>query len=207
MFVITADQINSRATADIVGGTISRVNERFSGTLLLRADRTAGDELQLLVASAEPALQIVLDLTRTGRWSVGCGFGGVNQPLPSSIREAAGGAFIAARAAVDRAKKRPTRFALEHESGSVEAEDAEAFIDLLLVIRARRSAEGWELYDLTAEGLTQAEAAGRLDISPQAASKRARAGELRAERAAIAPILRAMTRLDTLKGSEEGETP
>lgn len=207
MFVITADQVNSRATADIVGETISRVNEKFAGALLLLADRTAGDELQLLVASAEPALQIILDLTRTGRWSVGCGVGVVNQPMPSSIREAAGGAFIAARTAVDRAKKRPTRFALEHESELVEAADAEAFIDLLLAIRARRSAEGWELYDLVIDGLTQAEAAGRLDISPQAASKRAKAAELRAERAAIAPILRAMARLGTLKGSERGDRP
>ncbi|HEY9499335.1 MAG TPA: DNA-binding protein [Terrimesophilobacter sp.] len=207
MFVITADQVNSRATADIVGETISRVNTRSAGALLLPADRTAGDELQLLVASAEPALQIILDLTRTGRWSVGCGFGAVNQPLPSSIREAAGSAFIAARAAVDRAKKRPTRFALEHEAGPVEAADTEAFIDLLLVIRARRSVEGWELYDLMTEELTQAQAADRLGISPQAASKRAKAAELRAERAAIAPLLRAMARLGTLRGSGRGEAP
>ena len=48
MFVITADQVNSRATADIVGETISRVNTRSAGALLLPADRTAGDELQLL---------------------------------------------------------------------------------------------------------------------------------------------------------------
>lgn len=207
MFVITADQVNSRATADIVGETISRVNDQFAGALVLPADRTAGDELQLLVANAESALQIILDLTRTGRWSVGCGVGVVNQPMPPGIRESAGGAFVAARVAVDRAKKRQTRFSLEHESGFVEATDTEAFIDLLLAIRARRSVEGWELYDLVTEGLTQAEAAGRLDISPQAASKRAKVADLRAERAAIAPILRAMSRLDLVQESKKGEAP
>lgn len=207
VFVITADQVNSRATADIVGETIARVNRTFAGSILLAADRTAGDELQLLLASAASALQVVLDLTRTGRWSVGCGVGGVNQPMPSSIREAAGGAFIAARTAVDRAKKRHTRFALEHESGAAAAADAEAFIDLLLVTRARRTPEGWELYDLTESGLTQAEAAGRLGISPQAASKRAKAAELRAERAAIAPIVRTLERLGSLRESDKGDRP
>jgi hypothetical protein len=75
------------------------------------------------------------------------------------------------------------------------------------VIRARRSVEGWELYDLMTEELTQAQAADRLGISPQAASKRAKAAELRAERAAIAPLLRAMARLGTLRGSGRGEAP
>ena len=197
----------SRPAGDIEGtwpAGIARRQRRSEGERPVRARRLKRPIRSTL---SKPALQIILDLTRTGRWSVGCGFGAVNQPLPSSIREAAGSAFIAARAAVDRAKKRPTRFALEHESGPVEAADTEAFIDLLLVIRARRSVEGWELYDLMTEELTQAQAADRLGISPQAASKRAKAAELRAERAAIAPLLRAMARLGTLRGSGRGEAP
>ena len=209
MFVITADQVNSRATADIVGKTLIRLNRQFGGAIIIPADRTAGDELQLLVATGADALRVALELTRDGQesigqWSVGCGVGAVDQPLPTSIREASGGAFVAARAAVDRAKKRPTRFAVEHESQETEAADVEAFLDLLLIIRSRRTPEGWELYDLTEDNLTQAEAAARLGISPQAASKRAQAAELRAERAAVEPIARAMERLGSLKSRDKG---
>jgi transcriptional regulator with XRE-family HTH domain len=70
-------------------------------------------------------------------------------------------------------------------------------VDLVLILRARRSAQGWELYDLLeAEGITQADAAARLGITPQAASKRAQAAQLRAERAAIGPLSQLFDELD-----------
>lgn len=196
MFVVTADQVSSRTTADRVGETLRRVNRTFGERLSLPADRTAGDELQLLVTSGADALQVCLDLDREGGWSIGVGVGSVNLPLPAGVRESAGGAFIAARAAVDRAKRRPTRFAVEHEHSPQSSADAEALIDLLLILRSRRSGEGWELYDLLDGGGTQAEAAARLGITPQATSKRARAAGLRAERAAVAPLARQLDRLD-----------
>jgi len=154
------------------------------------------------------ALEIVLHLTRSGVWSVGCGTGGVGLPLPRNVRAATGPAFVAARDAVGRAKRKSTRFALGAPPGSdTDAADAEALIDLLLVLRSRRSEEGWELADLLHEGLTQAAAAERLGITPQAVSKRARAAELRAEQAAIAPLIRMMESLDRLGGREEEGTP
>ena len=193
MFVITADQVDSRSTRDLVGEVVADLNKRLKKQLTLAADRTAGDELQLLVDTAETALDVVLQLTRSGRWSVGCGVGAVTEPLPRNIREASGEAFVAARAAVDRAKRRQTRFALEgtHQS----APDAEALIDLLLVLRSRRSDEGWEIVDLVASGMNQAAAAKRLGITPQAASKRALAAELRAEQAAIPALTRLLGNL------------
>jgi hypothetical protein len=196
MFVVTADQVSSRTTADRVGETLRRVNRTFGERLSLPADRTAGDELQLLVASGADALEACLSLDREGGWSIGLGVGSVNLPLPAGVRESAGAAFIAARAAVDRAKRRPTRFAVEHEHSPQAAADAEALVDLLLILRARRSGEGWELYDLLDGGGTQAEAAVRLGITPQAASKRAQVAGLRAERAAVAPLARQLDRLD-----------
>jgi hypothetical protein len=196
MFVVTADQVSSRTTADRVGETLRRVNRTFGERLSLPADRTAGDELQLLVASGADALEACLSLDREGGWSIGVGVGSVNLPLPAGVRESAGGAFIAARAAVDRAKRRQTRFAVEHEHSPQAAADAEALVDLLLILRARRSGEGWELYDLLDGGGTQAEAAARLGITPQAASKRAQVAGLRAERAAVAPLARQLDRLD-----------
>ncbi len=193
MFVITADQVDSRSTRDLVGEVVADLNKRLKKRLTLAADRTAGDELQLLVDSAETALDVVLQLTRSGRWSVGCGVGAVAEPLPRNIREATGEAFVTARAAVDRAKRRQTRFALEGTHDS--APDAEALIDLLLVLRSRRSDEGWEIVDLVASGMTQAAAAKRLGITPQAASKRALAAELRAEQAAIPALTRMLDNL------------
>lgn len=201
MIVVTADQVGSRENADLVGAMVARLNDEVHG-LLLPADRTAGDELQLLAGSGEAALAAVLLMSRQGVWSIGCGVGRANQPLGGSVRESSGDAFVAARTAVDRAKKRPTRFALETEPSSEAAADAEALVDLLLVLRARRSTEGWELHDLLSTGATQAQAAARLGITPQAASKRARAAELRAEQAATGALGRLLDTLDTARQNE-----
>ena len=193
MFVITVDQVDSSHTRDAVGDALARLADRV---LVLPAERTAGDEFQMLIDDAATTLATILDLTRTGRWSVGCGVGAVRTPLPSSIREAAGPAFIAARAAVDRAKKRPSRFALEAPDAMDGAARLEAIIDLLLATRARRSPEGWQLFDLLESGLTQAAAAARLGISPQAASLRAQAADLRVETAVTAALVTLLAQLD-----------
>ena len=196
MFVITADQVGSRDNPDIVAGTLTRLDERFGDRLALPVDRNAGDELQALTADAGSALHIVLDLTRGDRWSVGLGCGAVRTPLPAATREATGDAFVAARAAVTRAKRMPTRFAAEAVSDPQSAADTEALLDLLLTLREGRSAAGWELYDLVSTGMTQAEAGARLGITPQSASDRARAAAIRVELAAIEPLTRLLANLD-----------
>src|SRR5690606_6481642 len=152
--VITADQIASRALPDRVESMLATLNARPD--LMLPAERTVGDELQLLTDRASTALEIILLLTRTAEWSVGCGVGDVH-PLGDSVRSASGGAFIAARDAVERAKSTPTRFALRDDTATETAAHAEALIDLLLVVRSRRTEEGWELTDLLGDGLTQAQ--------------------------------------------------
>jgi hypothetical protein len=196
MIVLTADQRNSRATADAAGPTLARIEARWSARLHLPAERTAGDEIQMLVDSAATALEITLDLTRSGRWSVGIGVGTVRLPLGSHVRESAGAAFIAARDAVDRAKKSLTHCAVSAEPGHPLASDAESLIDLLLLLRARRTPEGWELQELLSSGLTQAEAAASLGITPQSASQRARVAGLRVEEAATVALANLLERLD-----------
>ncbi|MCU1585109.1 MAG: DNA-binding protein [Microbacteriaceae bacterium] len=203
MFVITADQIDSRHTPDVVDATIRALSAVIGSGLKLPIDRTAGDEIQMLVEGADHALAAILFLCRDGRWSVGCGLGTVNTPLPANAREASGDAFVSARDAVTAAKKRETRFALRAVAEPNEAADTEALIDLLLQIRGRRSAEGWAVFDLLAAGLTQTESAKRLGITPQAASKRARTAAIRAEFAAIPPLER---RLASANESAEGRT-
>ncbi|HEY8280995.1 MAG TPA: DNA-binding protein [Leifsonia sp.] len=202
MFVITADQVGSRDRPDLVAGTMAHLEERFRDALALPVDRNAGDEVQALTADAGAALRIVLHLTRDGDWSVGLGCGDVRTPLPDATREATGDAFVAARAAVTRAKRRPTRFAVEAVVEPQPADDAEALLDLLLTLREGRSAAGWELYDLVAAGLTQTEAGARLGITPQSASDRARAADLRVELAAIEPLTRLLARLDDAQKTE-----
>lgn len=197
MFVITADQVDSREGGDLVDAALHQLDTRGL-TLALPAERTVGDELQLLLPHASDTLDAILTLTRGGQWSVGCGVGDVREPLPASIREAAGPAFVAARDAIDRAKKSPTRFALTHAADSDRGADAEALIDLVLALRSRRSEEGWRVHDLLETGITQAEAASRLGISPQAVSDRARAADLRVEYAAREPLRRLLGSLDTV---------
>lgn len=192
MYAITADQIDSRTSDDLVAAAVTRLNDRDA--LVLPAERTAGDELQLLVADPGTALDIVLELTRAGTWSVGLGAGGVELPDNGSVRAASGPALVAAREAVGRAKRKPTRFAA---SGPRDADDAEALIDLLLVVRAKRTDEGWEIADLLAGGLSQAAAASRLGITPQAASDRALAAAWRVEAAATPALARVLARLDS----------
>lgn len=195
MFIITADQVDSSHLDDIAGPTVVALNERYRERLSLPVDRNAGDEIQALVAEAETALALIADLTRDGGWSVGCGVGPVRTPLPSNTREASGPGFTAARAAVERAKNAQLRFALAGEPAH-EAAGAEALIELLLLIRSRRTPEGWELFDLVAGGLTQAAAAKVLGISPQAASQRARAAGIRTEIAALPALAAALARVD-----------
>ena len=77
------------------------------------------------------------------------------------------------------------------------ARSVEAIVDLLLLLRARRTDEGWELHDLLQQGLTQAQSAARLGITPQAASARALAADLKAEFAATPAVARLIADLDS----------
>jgi DNA-binding NarL/FixJ family response regulator len=100
-----------------------------------------------------------------------------------------GPAFILARDAVTEAKKSPTRFAIAIEEGRLpDAAILQPLIDLVLQLRARRTPEGWEIADLLAAGITQAEAASRLGITPQAVSLRVQNAQLRTERAAVTAL-------------------
>ena len=193
MFVVTADQRDSRISDDLVPAGLDAVSTLAGPRLALAPERTAGDEIQVALADAAATLQIVLHLTRLGTWSVGVGVGSVEEPLPANVRAARGTAFLNARDAVERAKRAPTRVAV---AGGQEGADAEALLRLLIELRDRRSAEGWEIHDLLADGLTQREAAARLGITEGAVSLRARNAALRAEEAAIPALERVMAGAD-----------
>ncbi|GAA4164195.1 hypothetical protein GCM10022286_25550 [Gryllotalpicola daejeonensis] len=206
MFVITADQIDSRTGDDLAGAERDRIQSSYGARLALPVDRTAGDELQALTADAETALALALELTRTRAFHVGIGIGPVRSPLPESTREASGPAFFAARDAATRAKRADIRLAIqtqrEANGDSARADEAEALLALLLIVRERRSEAGWELFDLIVEGHTQAEAAARLGISAPAASARAKAAHVKAELAAIPALTRLLEQTDLMTRQE-----
>ena len=193
MYVITADQRDSRTNADLVPDALTAVGSHGHPRLTLAPERTAGDELQVAVSDAATVLAIVLELTRTQSWSVGVGVGAIESPLPDTVRAARGEAFLNARDAVDRAKKATTRLAI---TAPEDGADAEALVRLLIELRDRRTAEGWEVHDLLAQGLTQKDAASRLGISEGAVSLRAKAAALRAEEAAAPALERVLAGLD-----------
>jgi hypothetical protein len=197
MFVITADQVASRTSADLVEPALQAIKLEVGRRLLRVPSRTVGDELQAVTADPGCALDVVLLLDRLGRWSIGCGVGPVDLPLPRVTRAASGSAFVAAREAVEAAKRRPSRFALRLDEGSkLTRSDLEPLIELLLAVRSRRTEEGWELYDLLVDGSTQNDAAERMRISPQATSQRARTAQIRTEIAAKPALVRLLDEAD-----------
>ncbi|THG31221.1 DNA-binding protein [Glaciibacter flavus] len=198
MFVITADQVGSRAGVDHAPAATTLLNERYAAQLLLSFDQTAGDEIQGVTESAPVALAIVLDLAREQRWSIGLGVGDVRHPLPDAARKAAGAAFISARDAVEAAKRNEARFALRCTpfGDSVTADDVEPLIRLLLMARARRTDAGWEVVDLLEAGRTQKEAAEILDISAPAVSMRLKAAWWQLDRETRPALARLLDDLD-----------
>jgi hypothetical protein len=207
VFVITADQVASRRDTDRTGALIDELAAAWADDLVLPADQTAGDEIQLVTRSAEAALGIVLDTTRTGRWSVGLGVGDIRMPLPDAARKATGTAFIAAREAVGAAKRADGRFALRAGSpvSPETAGDVEALLRLLVLLRERRSDHGWEVVELMRSGHQQKEAAAVLDVSAAAVSARLKAAMWRAEEDARPALVRLLHELETESERAEPE--
>jgi hypothetical protein len=196
MFVLTVDQIDSRESDvdDVVPILAARHEWQRIGALL-GPDRTAGDEFQLVFDAAGGALEAALRLRRTGAWSVGIGAGEVETPLPETTGAGRGSAFLAARVAVDAAKRAQHHLAVAAPDEAAAA-GVSALIGLLLEVRARRSPEGWEVADLLDSGLSQVAIADRLGVTPQAISLRARAAGLRLERDALPALVHALADLD-----------
>jgi hypothetical protein len=171
-FVLTVDQRASRRSPDRVAGALRSLADVPT---VLRFERTAGDEFQGVLDDPAVVVAVVLDLVRTGGWSIGVGAGPVQTPLPGSTRAGAGPAFVAARAAVEAAKRRPARVAVRGPA-STAAGDAQAVLTALAVLVQRRSEQAWEAIALVAAGRTQAQAATGLGVTRQAVGQRLAAG-------------------------------
>lgn len=199
MLVLTVDQIASRRDRDRVPDGINRVVTRAGSALLAAPERTAGDEFQAALSSAAATLDAALALVRDGDWSVGIGIGALENPEATSVRAMTGSAFVRARAAVETAKTRPERLAVD---GGTDAAPLDPLVRLLVALREKRSAEGWELFDLleASPESTVTSAAERLGISVQAASQRARTASLRLDREARDALVDLLTAADARIG-------
>jgi len=192
-FVLTVDQIKSRGQQDLVEATLSGLGEVDT---LLAFTRTVGDEFQGLVANPASVVDVTLGLMRTVAWHIGIGIGAVQQPLPSDAREARGPAFLAARSAVEAAKKQSTHLSVRSVPDRVEARDAEITFRLLIALQLRRSPQGWEAAELMDQGLTQAAAASMLAITRQALSQRLQAAHWSLDREARLVLARLLARAE-----------
>jgi hypothetical protein len=192
-FVLTVDQIQSRAQQDLVEVTLAGLRDVDT---LLPFTRTVGDEFQGLVANPASVVDVTLSLMRTVAWHIGIGIGAVQQPLPSDARQARGPAFLAARSAVEAAKKQSTHLSVRSVPDRFEAHDAEIPFRLLIALQLRRSPQGWEAAELMDRGLTQAAAASTLAITRQALSQRLQAAHWSLDREARLVLARLLARAE-----------
>ncbi|MHA7155472.1 MarR family transcriptional regulator [Arthrobacter sp. TMN-50] len=169
MFVMTIDQKGSSQADD---GVPDLLNLLRQVPTVLPFDRSVGDEVQGVLDSPEAVVDVALLCLRTGGWYVGIGVGGVDRPLPSSAREGRGSAFVAARSAVERAKKAGDRAAVTVDGGSGSAE-AEGVLMLIGLHVMKRTAAEWRVLDLLEPGKwgSQTAVARQLGITSQAVSK------------------------------------
>lgn len=190
MFVLTADQRASTRVGDRVEPLLVSLRaweDAWASDIALPLERTVGDEVQIVLSTAQAAVDLALTLTRAQEWSVGVGAGPVDEPLGTSARASAGRAFVLARGAVERARSKqepvPLVVAGEREDA---AEAATAVMQLLAAVVRRRSQAGWEVADLLTDGVTQKDVAATLGISEQAVSQRVASAMIDEERRARA---------------------
>lgn len=171
MYVMTVDQRGSRRGADAVPALLSDVDAGYRDRLVLPFERTAGDEVQALVEEPRVVVDLAVELVRRKVWSVGIGIGAADRPLSDSVRAGRGSAFVHARSAVERAKSAPQPVCVDGDDAAG-AELAESGLWLLAVVLTRRSEHGWDAVDAMDSHETQRAAAGSLEISAQAMSRR-----------------------------------
>lgn len=175
--VLTLDQRRSRTGGDDVPGLLDLLDSPPARPLR-PFQRTAGDEVQGVLDDVGLAVEVVGRVLRRGGWTIGIGIGQVAHPLPEETRAGHGEAFVAARAAVTRAKGEPHRLAVTTAPPSRTASQLETVLGLWAGLLERRTPGGWEVHDELASGATYAEAGARLGIGQSAVSQRARAAGL-----------------------------
>jgi DNA-binding transcriptional ArsR family regulator len=168
---ILLDQRRSQGGDDLVEPWIREMNDPAL-TFLLGFERTAGDEMEALIGDPATLTEVVLRALRTSAWWIGIGIGEVAKPLPPSVRQSQGPAFVLARQAIGEAKVGRTRVRVLAERR--DPSDLEAALLLMGTLYARRHVPDDRVNRLRASGLTIIEIADRLGITKQAVSQQLR---------------------------------
>lgn len=194
-FVLTVDQIDSRASGDLVEDLLARLADVPT---ILPFTRTVGDEFQGLLDTGVSVVDVILMLMRSGQWHIGVGIGSVQRPFTApDPRAARGDAFLAARTAVERAKLEPSHLAVDAVlENNPEAVDVQTVFRLVGALRTKRSDQGWEVVDLLSQGHSQQEAAAQLSITRQAVSQRVHTAAWSLEQSAIPTLVRLLDRAE-----------
>lgn len=168
--VLTVDQRGSRTGPDRIPDMLADL-----AAVPTRAafERTVGDEFQGVLDHGVAVADTLHRLLRADAWNIGVGVGSVEEPLPDHARAGRGPAYLHARAAVTAAKSSPWHTRVVGDDPAARA--LETTLWLWAAVLARRSARGWEVADLVAQGLSYAEVGERLEISQSAVSQRAQA--------------------------------
>jgi len=204
--ILTVDQRGSQSGPDLVPEVLDVLNSPALGPTARAFERTAGDEVQGVLAGGAAVVARMELLLRRDRWNIGLGIGAVEEPLPTSTRAGRGEAFVLARQAVTRAKQHASRVSIVG-ADHYRADQIETVAWLWAGVLTRRSARGWEVADLLAGGSSHAEAAHRLGISQSAVSQRAQAaGLVEADRAArlLVDLIDQALRGETVLNGDEG---
>jgi hypothetical protein len=168
--VILLDQKGSRRSSDLVHAWLEDLNADSSLHFLLAPERTAGDEMQALTAESATLTQVALRALQSSRWWLGVGIGHVATPLPGTVREGRGEAFMLARRALTLAKKKRA-VGLRVLAQYGDATDFEAALRLMRVLYERRSPRAQQIAELHFAGLSTVEIGRKLGVSQQAAAK------------------------------------
>ncbi|MFZ0994857.1 MAG: hypothetical protein WAO09_02590 [Candidatus Dormiibacterota bacterium] len=126
--------------------------------------------MQALTDEPQTLTQVALRALRSSWWWVGIGIGDVATPLPGTVREGRGEAFMLARGALTMAKKkRAVGIRVLAQYG--DATDLEAALRLMRVLYERRSPRAQLIAELHLAGLSTVEIGRKLGVSQQAAAK------------------------------------
>lgn len=175
MFVMTVDQRKSSTSEDLIPQLENNLREYLGVDPPVRGfQRTAGDEAQAVFDRPDVVLATALRLSRLGRWHIGIGAGAVETPLPRSVREGKGQAFVHARAAVERAKKSSAHIAFE--GNGAHRGLIEATLQLVMSLEEERSDNWQQVGELYSQGLTQQAIAEQLGTYQSAVSRSLKQG-------------------------------
>ncbi len=186
--VVILDQQMSSSSPDRVDEAVRRLTSAMAPGLLRKPVRTAGDEMQAVIG--DPAILpslIELDL-RWGDWWLGIGIGEI-ESLGETARDSRGPAFVAARAAIDAAKRRRSPPIAVSGDPPELSERLQGMCDVVAFLVARRTERQWQVIDVARATGSGSGAARLLDITPQTANEIIRAAGFREQQAVEREII------------------